>query len=117
MVAWHKSKWVLCPEQPANNAVEGLKPLVLRSSFFAVADLSSYPHSRRFSQDGAFAIIGKSTGAVPPSNAFTQTKTHHRFTKEKPLMPYITVGQENSANIDIYYEDLGTGQPDFSRQV
>jgi non-heme chloroperoxidase len=30
---------------------------------------------------------------------------------EKPLMPYITVGQENSANIDIYYEDLGTGQP------
>jgi len=25
-------------------------------------------------------------------------------------MPYITVGQENSANIDIYYEDLGTGQ-------
>jgi len=29
------------------------------------------------------------------SNAFTQTKTHHQFTKEKPLMPYITVGQEN----------------------
>jgi len=26
-------------------------------------------------------------------------------------MPYITVGQENSANIDIYYEDIGTGQP------
>lgn len=26
-------------------------------------------------------------------------------------MPYITVGQENSGNIDIYYEDLGSGQP------
>ncbi|BAY99842.1 alpha/beta hydrolase fold protein [Tolypothrix tenuis PCC 7101] len=26
-------------------------------------------------------------------------------------MPYITVGQENSGNIDIYYEDLGAGQP------
>ncbi len=26
-------------------------------------------------------------------------------------MPYITVGQENSATIDLYYEDLGTGQP------
>ena len=25
-------------------------------------------------------------------------------------MSYITVGQENSANIDIYYEDPGTGQ-------
>jgi non-heme chloroperoxidase len=26
-------------------------------------------------------------------------------------MPYITVGQENSGNIDIYYEDHGTGMP------
>jgi non-heme chloroperoxidase len=26
-------------------------------------------------------------------------------------MPYITVGKENSGNIDIYYEDLGAGQP------
>lgn len=26
-------------------------------------------------------------------------------------MPYITVGQENTANIDIYYEDLGAGLP------
>lgn len=26
-------------------------------------------------------------------------------------MPYVTVGQENSANIDIYYEDFGMGQP------
>lgn len=26
-------------------------------------------------------------------------------------MPYINVGQENSANIDLYYEDLGAGQP------
>ncbi|BAZ70960.1 alpha/beta hydrolase fold protein (plasmid) [Fischerella sp. NIES-4106] len=26
-------------------------------------------------------------------------------------MPYITVGKENSANIDIYYEDFGSGKP------
>ena len=26
-------------------------------------------------------------------------------------MPYITVGKENSANIDLYYEDHGTGDP------
>jgi pimeloyl-ACP methyl ester carboxylesterase len=26
-------------------------------------------------------------------------------------MPYINVGQENSSNIDLYYEDHGTGQP------
>src|ERR1017187_3497570 len=26
-------------------------------------------------------------------------------------MPYINVGQENSGNIDLYYEDHGTGRP------
>ena len=26
-------------------------------------------------------------------------------------MPYITVGKENSGNIDIYYKDWGSGQP------
>jgi non-heme chloroperoxidase len=26
-------------------------------------------------------------------------------------MPYVTVGQENSHNIDLYYKDWGTGQP------
>lgn len=26
-------------------------------------------------------------------------------------MPYITVGQENSADIELYYEDHGSGQP------
>ena len=26
-------------------------------------------------------------------------------------MPYVTVGQENSATIDLCYEDLGAGQP------
>ncbi len=26
-------------------------------------------------------------------------------------MPYITVGKENSANIDLYYEDYGSGDP------
>ncbi len=26
-------------------------------------------------------------------------------------MPYITVGKENGANIEIYYKDWGKGQP------
>src|SRR6478736_4431813 len=26
-------------------------------------------------------------------------------------MPYVTVGKENSGNIDIYYDDWGNGQP------
>jgi pimeloyl-ACP methyl ester carboxylesterase len=28
-------------------------------------------------------------------------------------MPYVTVGKENGANIDIYYKDWGSGQPIF----
>ncbi|MEU2228108.1 alpha/beta hydrolase, partial [Streptomyces sp. NPDC012751] len=26
-------------------------------------------------------------------------------------MPFITVGQENSTDIELYYEDHGTGRP------
>jgi hypothetical protein len=26
-------------------------------------------------------------------------------------MPYVTVGEENSGNIDLYYEDHGSGPP------
>ncbi len=26
-------------------------------------------------------------------------------------MPYVSVGQENSGSIDLYYEDQGTGSP------
>ena len=26
-------------------------------------------------------------------------------------MPYVTVGKEHSANIELYYEDHGTGKP------
>ena len=31
--------------------------------------------------------------------------------KKEAIMPTVTVGQENSAGIDIYYEDYGAGQP------
>jgi non-heme chloroperoxidase len=26
-------------------------------------------------------------------------------------MPYVTVGKENSGNVELYYEDHGSGQP------
>ena len=26
-------------------------------------------------------------------------------------MPYVTVGKENSSNIELYYEDHGAGKP------
>ena len=32
-------------------------------------------------------------------------------TERKIIMPYVTVGKENGANIDIYYKDWGKGQP------
>src|SRR4051794_20582321 len=31
--------------------------------------------------------------------------------KRRVTMPYITVGEENSTTIDLYYEDHGTGRP------
>jgi non-heme chloroperoxidase len=31
--------------------------------------------------------------------------------KKESIMPYVTVGKENGANIDLYYKDWGTGQP------
>ena len=31
-------------------------------------------------------------------------------------MPSITVGKENSGNIDLYYEDHGTGKPDSAHR-
>lgn len=34
-----------------------------------------------------------------------------RFRHKEMSMNYITVGKENSCNIDLYYEDLGTGRP------
>src|SRR5712691_13136494 len=31
--------------------------------------------------------------------------------QRRRLMPYVTVGKENSGNIDLYYEDHGSGKP------
>src|SRR6266852_3476421 len=38
-------------------------------------------------------------------------KLIHRNRKGEKAMPYVTVGKENSGNIDLYYEDHGAGQP------
>jgi non-heme chloroperoxidase len=36
----------------------------------------------------------------------------HKASREKgAVMPFVTVGTENSADIEIYYEDHGSGQP------
>jgi hypothetical protein len=49
---------------------------------------------------------GDPLGEATLSHRQKHTIDLHRET----LMSYITVGQENSANIDIYYENPGTGQ-------
>src|ERR1700704_2924669 len=33
------------------------------------------------------------------------------LTERRNSMPFVTVGKENSANIDLYYKDWGKGQP------
>src|SRR5260370_36487742 len=34
-----------------------------------------------------------------------------RLRKRRSSMPYVNVGKENSGNIDLYYEDHGSGKP------
>src|ERR1700732_3261390 len=40
-----------------------------------------------------------------------QSQTYPSQQKRRKAMPYVTVGKENSGNIDLYYEDHGSGQP------
>jgi hypothetical protein len=41
----------------------------------------------------------------------TNQKLIHRKRKRRKAMPYVTVGKETSGNIELYYEDHGSGQP------
>src|ERR1700730_3361642 len=41
----------------------------------------------------------------------SETNYFSRRTERKLIMPYVTVGKENGANIDVYYKDWGSGQP------
>src|ERR1039457_7525506 len=40
-----------------------------------------------------------------------RTTQRIRSRKGRVPMPYISIGQENSGSIDLYYEDHGTGKP------
>jgi non-heme chloroperoxidase len=40
-----------------------------------------------------------------------ELQTYSSRYKRRRTMPYITVGQENSGDIELYYEDHGSGQP------
>src|SRR6266853_873895 len=42
--------------------------------------------------------------------AFTTPRRFNRRTR-RCAMPYVTVGKENSGNIELYYEDHGSGKP------
>ena len=49
-------------------------------------------------------------GCVPLSR--THVKLAGQIARQKgKTMPYVTVGQENSAPIELYYEDHGSGRP------
>ena len=46
-----------------------------------------------------------------PASARPAALMQAAFGQEGSLMPTVTVGRENSADIEIYYEDHGAGQP------
>src|ERR1035441_7634221 len=45
------------------------------------------------------------------NSARANSPPHARDRRTRTLMPYITVGKENSGDIDLYYEDHGSGMP------
>src|ERR1700720_3784503 len=51
------------------------------------------------------------SGDTVVNNRQNQININLKRDREERSMPYITVGKENSSNIDLYYEDHGSGQP------
>src|ERR1700740_3123311 len=49
-------------------------------------------------------VTSSATGASNHDNL-------HLRPQKEDLMPYVTVGKENSADIELYYEDHGSGDP------
>jgi non-heme chloroperoxidase len=57
---------------------------------------------------GAIAAVG---GLAQGESANAAPRLQQEQTKRRTSMPYITVGKENSDDIEIYYEDHGSGLP------
>src|SRR5450759_5451860 len=62
--------------------------------------------------------LAATPGAAPPGSARRRQSTlkfinvnAHTNLQRRTSMPCITVGKENSGNIDLYYEDHGSGKP------
>src|SRR5213595_1538128 len=49
--------------------------------------------------------------AAPGSYRKSSAASNEPSKQRKTTMPYVPVGKENGANIDIYYKDWGSGQP------
>src|SRR5439155_25660709 len=65
------------------------------------------------SENSTWPQIRNSTWPAKQSEIFRASKAHQlQPTHERRIsMPYINVGKENSGNIDLYYEDHGSGKP------
>src|SRR5580704_2652578 len=48
---------------------------------------------------------------APEFKLLSNVGTHYQCSKRRCAMPYVTVGKENSSNIELYYEDHGSGKP------
>ena len=55
---------------------------------------------------GAMAAV---EGLAYGESANASTQLRHERTKRRTSMPYITIGKENSGDIEIYYEDHASG--------
>src|ERR1700722_1909459 len=84
---------------------------------FATSDKGpSGPHSQGPGPGSPWCATPARTatvGSVPPygRNHRARRPAARRYRKDPSKMPNVTVGRENSADIEIHYEDHGAGQP------
>jgi prevent-host-death family protein len=60
---------------------------------------------------GEEVIISRAGKPIAKLSAYHVSSSEFGVTKRRISMRYATVGKENSSNIDLYYEDHGSGNP------
>jgi non-heme chloroperoxidase len=80
----------------------------------AAAASSSEGHISR--RDGLKLVAAGMAASLLPHTSRAETlsessQSTHLERRKKPMSSYIKVGQENSASIEVYYEDHGSGSP------
>jgi non-heme chloroperoxidase len=80
------------------------------------AAAASSPEGHISRRDGLKLVAAGMAASLLPHTSRAETlsessQSTHLERRKKPMSSYIKVGQENSASIEVYYEDHGSGSP------